>query len=125
MAYLNPRILDFGLNVLSVEADRLDICTQEPMSFAEATVTHSKGVKTGLNVSSPADGAGTARKVTVAAILNGDVTGTAMASHWAISDTASGRLLAAGPLGSAQAVTVGNTFTLPAFDISLTGLGGA
>ena len=33
MAYLNDRVLDNGLTVLDTEANRLDICSQEPTTY--------------------------------------------------------------------------------------------
>lgn len=122
MTYLNPRILDLGLNILSTEANRLDICSSEPSSYAQATTTGSvsRGNKTSLSVGSPADRSPSGRKVTVAAITTGgNVTSTETVTHWAITDTVAERLLATGSLSSSQAVTSGNTFTLAAFDIGI------
>jgi hypothetical protein len=122
MAYLNTRVQDFGLNVLDTEANRFDICTQEPTTYAEATTTYSRGNKTGYSVGSPQAGTGTARKVVCPAITDGSVTGNGTATHWAITDTVNSRLLAAGTLSASQVVTTGNTFTIGAFDIALGGV---
>jgi hypothetical protein len=119
MAYLNDRVLDNGLTVLDTEANRLDICSQEPASYAEATSTYTLGNKTSLSVGSPGDASPNGRKVTVAAITDGTVTGTDDATHWAITDTVNSRLLAAGSLSAGQLVTSGNTFTLAAFDVRI------
>jgi hypothetical protein len=69
-------------------------------------------------VGNPADRAGGGREVEVAAISDGEVTGTGTASHWAITDGSS-VLIAAGALSASQAVTDGNTFTLAAFKIGI------
>jgi hypothetical protein len=122
MPYLNDRVFDLGLNVLDTEANRLDICTTEPTTYAQATTTYTLGNKTSLSIGSPAAGSPSGRKVTVAAISDGTITGNNTAAHWAITDTANSRLLAAGGLASSQSVTSGNTFTLGAFDITLRGL---
>ena len=122
MAFLNERVLDFGLNILSTEANRLDICSSEPTTYGEATTSGnvSLGNKTSLSVGSPAARTPDGRKVTVAAITTGgSVTSTATATHWAITDTVNSRLLATGDLSTSQAVTNGNTFTLDAFDIGI------
>lgn len=119
MAFLNDRILDNGLSALTSEGNRLDICSQEPATYAEATSTYSLGNKTSLSVGAPSDRTGGGRKVTIAAISDGSVTGTDTASHWAIVDTGNTRLLAAGDLDDPQVVTDGNTFTLAAFDIGI------
>jgi hypothetical protein len=112
--------LDAALAKLDTEANRLDICSAAPTTYAEATSTYSKGNKTTLSVGAPADRSPNGRKVTIAAFTDGNVTATATVTHWSIVDTVSSRLLAAGPLAASQAVTNGNTFTLAAFDIGIT-----
>lgn len=122
MPFINDRVFDLGLNVLDTEANRLDICSSEPATYTAATSTNTLGNKTALSIGAPAAGSPSGRKVTVAAITDGTVTGTATATHWAITDTVNSRLLATGALSASQAVTSGNTFTLAAFDITLRGL---
>ena len=119
MSFLNDRVFDSGLTVLDTEANRLDICSQEPTTYTEATSTYTLGNKTSLSIGAPADRTPTGRKVTVAAITDGTVSGTGTASHWSIVDTSNSRLLATGSLSSSQAVTSGNTFSLAAFDIGI------
>jgi len=118
MPTLNDRVFDNGLNVLDTEANRLDICSQEPTTYAAATTTYTLGNKTSLSIGAPADGS-TGRKVTVAAITDGTVSASGTATHYAIVDTVNSRLLATGALASPQVVTSGNTFTLAAFDIRI------
>lgn len=119
MPFINDRVLDLGLTVLDTEADRLDICSTEPASYAAATTTNTLGNKTPLSVGAPADGAVSGRSVTVAAITDGDVTGTGTATHWAISDTGNSRLIATGLLEEGIAVATGNVFTLAPFTITI------
>jgi hypothetical protein len=119
MAFINDRVFDNGLTVLDTEANRLDICSQEPVSYAEATSTYTLGNKTSLSVGAPQDGVTNGRRVVVAAITDGTVSGTDTASHWAITDTGNSRLLATGALSAPQDVTSGNTFTLAAFNITI------
>lgn len=119
MAFVADYILDAALSKLDTEANRLDICSQEPTSYAAATSTYTLGNKTSLSVGAPADRTPNGRKVVVAQISDGSVTGTGTASHWAVSDTGNSRLLATGALSASQAVTSGNTFTLAAFDIGI------
>ncbi len=119
MAYLNDRVLDLGLNVLDTEANRLDICSAQPTTYAEATTTYTLGNKTALSIGAPAARTPSGRKVTVAAITDGAVTATGTAAYYAIVDTVALRLLAAAALSASQAVTNGNTFTLGVFDIGI------
>lgn len=117
-AYLNDRVFDNGLTVLDTEANRFDICDTQPATYAEATSTYTLGNKTSISIGSPTDGT-TGRKVVVAAISSGNVTGTGTAAYWGISDTGNSRLLAAGALSAGQSVTSGNTFSIAEFDITI------
>jgi len=119
MATLADRVYDNGLTVLDTEADRLDICSQEPTTYTEATSTYTLGNKTSPTIGAPGDRGAGGREVTVSAISDGSVTGTDTATHYAITDTGNSRLLATGALSSPQAVTSGNTFTLTEFDIGI------
>jgi len=119
MATLNDRVLDNGLTVLDTEANRVDICSQEPTSYAEATSTYTLGNTTSISISAPADASPNGRKVTLAAVSDASVTGTGTATHYAISDTSNSRLLATGSLSASQVVTSGNTFSLTASDIRM------
>lgn len=119
MAFISDYVFDLALAYLDTSGNRLDICSLEPVTFASATSTHTLGNKTSLTIGAPADRTPTGRKVTVAAITDGSVTGNGTASHWAISDTGSSRLIATGLLSSSQVVAAGNVFTLAAFDVGI------
>ncbi len=116
------RVLDNGLSVLDTESDKIVICSQEPTTYTEANSTYALGNKTfsaGGAFGAPATGSPNGRKVSSTAITDGSVTATDDATHWAVVDTANSRLLAVGSLSAPQAVTSGNTFQLPSFDIRL------
>ena len=119
MPTLNDRVFDNGLTVLDTEANRVDICSQEPTTYAAATSTYTLGNTTSISISAPTDGDTSGRKVTLAAITGASVSGTGDATHYAISDTSNTRLLVTGSLSASQAVTSGNTFSLNAVDIEL------
>jgi hypothetical protein len=119
MPFINDRVFDNGLTVLDTEANRLDICSLEPVTYASATSTNTLGNKTSPTVGAPSDRTPNGRKVTVSAITDGTVTATGTATHWALTDTVNSRLLATGALAASQSVTSGNTFTLGAFDIGI------
>ena len=119
MATLADRVYDSGLGILNSEVNRLDICSQEPATYTEATSTYSLGNKTSPTVSSPADRSGGGREVTVSAISDGSVTATGTATHFALVDTNNSRLLVTGALDSSESVTNGNTFTLTEFTIGI------
>ena len=123
MPYLNDSVLDGGLDVLDTTADRIDICSQEPATHTEATSTYTLGNKDhgagGSAFGSPEDGDTSGRKVASTAVTDGSVSGTGTASHWAVSAHDGTSLLAASTLSSSQAVTNGNSFSLPSFDIEI------
>lgn len=119
MATLGDRVFDNGLTVLDTEANAIHVTTQEATTYTEATSTYTKGSSTSLSIGAPADRTGGGRKVTVAAISDGSITGDGDVSHYAIVDTTNSRLLATGALTASQTVTNGNTFTLASFDIGI------
>ena len=120
MAYMNDLLFDLILQEIETSGTRLDICSQEPATYAEATSTYTLGNKTGITYTGPADRSPNGRKTTVDAISGGTVTGSNTATHWAISKpTATTALYATGALSAPQAVTSGNTFSLAAFDIGI------
>ena len=118
MAYMNDEIFDQGLDYADTNGTRIDICSQEPTTYAEATSTYTLGNKTGLNTGATEAGATDGRRVIVPAITDGSVSGTGTASHWALTDGTS-ILVATGALTSSQAVTSGNTFTLDAISLTI------
>jgi hypothetical protein len=119
-ASLSDRVLDLGLNVLDTEADKIVLCSAEPTTFTEANSTFKLGEKTftaGAAFGAPAAGSPNGRKVASTGITDGSVTGTGTATKYGVLDAANSRLLADGDLAASQAVTSGNTFSLPTFDI--------
>jgi len=120
MAYINDEAFDGGLDYLDTNGTRIDICSQEPTTYSQATVdgTYSLGNKTGLNTPAPEAGVVDGRRVVVPAITDGTVTETGTATHWALTDGSS-LLLATGALSSSQGVTDTNTFTLDAISITI------
>lgn len=117
MAFLSDLILDNGLSYLNVNGNRLDICSQEPTTYAEATTTYTLGNKTGITIGTPEDRSPSGRKCVVSAITDGNTTGAGGVVCWAITDTANSDLLAWAPLESPYIVSSGITFTLDSIDI--------
>lgn len=117
MAYINDAAFDAAIGYIVANGTRLDICSSEPTSYAQATSTYSLGNKTGLTLGAATDGDVSGRKTVVPAIADGSVTGTGTAAYWALTD-GDDTLVATGDLAASQGVTDGNTFTLAAFDIT-------
>lgn len=119
MAFLNDRVFDSGLSILDTEANAVHVTTQEATTYTEAVTTYTKGNSSSLSIGAPADRTGGGRKVAVAAINDGSITGTGTVTHYALVDTNNSRLLATAALTASQSVTTGNTFTLATFDIGI------
>lgn len=118
MTFLHDNVLDNGLNYVDTNGNRVDICSQEPADYAEATSTYTLGNETGVNPDAPIDGTPDGRSVQIPAITDGDVTSTGSATHWALTN-GSDTLIAANTLSAGQQVTSGNKFTLTAFTIRI------
>lgn len=123
MPYVNDRVMDSGLTILDSEADRIDICSQEPTTYTEATSTYTRGNKdhgaAGTAFGAVGDRSPSGRKVSSTAVTDGAVTSTGTVTHWAVSDVTNSRLLATGALSASQTVTNGNTWALASFDIGI------
>jgi len=117
MPTLNNSVFDNGLSTLTTNGTRIDVCSSEPTTYAEATSTYTLGNDT-ITIGSPADRTGGGREVTVSAVNNANVTGTGTAAFYAVTN-GSNTLYATGNLNSVQNVTSGNTFSLGSFTIGI------
>jgi hypothetical protein len=117
VAYINDEVFDQGLDYADTNGTRIDICSQEPTTYAEATSTYTLGNDT-VNTGATQNGATNGRRVIVPAITAGSVTGTGTATHWALTN-GSNTLIATGALSASVGVTSGNTFTLDAISIGI------
>lgn len=112
-------LLDLLLSELDTNAERFDICSQNPTTFLEATNTYTLGNSTSVSVSAPEDGDTSGRKVVFSAINDGTTTGSGTATHFAITDFNGEKLLFSGTLTTQQPVIAGNVFTNPSFDFEI------
>lgn len=113
-------VFDDGLNSLRLvgKTYRIDICSQAPTTFTEATSTYTLGDAT-ATITGPTDGDTSGRKVTIGAVTDAAVDSSGTANHYAVSNQTDSVLLVVGELASAQSVTSGNTFSLTAVDIEI------
>lgn len=119
MTFLADNVLDNGVSYASTNVDRLDICSQEPTTYTEATSTYTLGDKNNPTMNGPQDRTGGGREVEMASFSDGDVTSTGTASHFAWSYTGGTELIATEALSSSQSVTSGNTFSLTAHSVGI------
>tara|TARA_S200002703_G_C3595442_1_gene182905 strand:- start:67 stop:441 length:375 start_codon:yes stop_codon:yes gene_type:complete len=118
-ATFSDYLLDLLLSELDGQANRFDICSQNPTNYAEATSTYTLGNSTSIQAGAPTDGDVSGRKVVFTAITDGTTTGSGTATHYGVSDTGAGRLLFSGTLTTQQPVIAGNAFTNPSFDFEI------
>jgi len=119
MAFLNAKVLDQGLEILSLETNRLDICSREPASYEDAALNDSMGNKIPVVIDLPSSREPSGRKVRVAAFDDGIVTSSGRPLFWALSNTINHMLLASGPLAKTERISAGNLFALDAFEIGI------
>jgi hypothetical protein len=117
--YLHDDVLDGALNVIKNNATKLCICSTQPTTYTEATTTYKLAIKTGLtsaDYTGPADHT-SGRKLTVNAqsTISVDFAGTA--EHVAVTGTSS--VLYAVTTCTSQALSLGNTVSVPAWIISM------
>lgn len=117
MAFLNDNVFDSGLSYAQTNGTRIDICSADPGGTYSSVTTNTLGNDT-VTTGAPTNGDTNGRKVVVPAITAGSVTGTGTATHWALTN-GTDTVIASGALGSSQAVTSGNTFSLTAIDLTI------
>lgn len=118
-ATIGDRVFDNGLTVLDTEANALFICSQQPTTYTQATVTYALGSKTSYSGGAPQDRTGGGREVVFPAISDGSVSADGTATWFAVVDTGNSRLLAAQELNASQAVVNGNVFSLTSFTVGI------
>lgn len=120
MGFLSNRVLDYGLAVLTTEVDTLYLCTDLPATYEQASEIFAIAVKLAPLVSDPRNSEQhPGREVRVGPVTDGTVTGTGMSTFWALVDSATGTLLAAGPVLTPDVLHAGNFFELTEFTIGI------
>jgi hypothetical protein len=115
----NDTILDQALNYIMNNVTQLCVCSAQPTTYAEATSTYKLAVKTGLTSGSftgPANGDTSGRKVTVNQQANIIIDTGGTATHIALC---SGSVLLYVTTCTNQALSSGNTVTVPAWGIEI------
>jgi hypothetical protein len=120
----NDLILDAAIAYITANVTQETVCSAQPTTYAEATTTYDGGAskyclakKTGLTSGSftgPANGDINGRKITVNQQAAITVDASANATHIALC---SGSVLIYVTTCTSQALTAGNTVTVPVWDI--------
>lgn len=116
MAFIIDAAFDAALNYLRTNGTRIDFCSQEPTTYAQATSTYTLANETGITLTANANGSPNGRRCTIPDTVSATVTGDGTVTHWALSN-GSNTLVATGAMSSSVAVLVGggtNTLDLSA-----------
>jgi hypothetical protein len=114
----NDLVMDAALDYIAL-CDRMFVCSQEPASYAEASGTYDLATHTlAAGDFSKANGDSSGRKVTIAQQASITVDHSGSATHIALGKSGTSELTYITTCTS-QALTAGNTVTVPAFDIEI------
>jgi chitinase len=116
---VHDAVLDGALDVIKNNCDIMTVCTQQPLTFAEANATYAlaSATMTGTDFIK-ANGDTSGRKVTVGQKSGVTVATTGTATHVALLDSVNSRLLYV-TTSTSQVLTAGNTMTFNAWDIEI------
>ena len=112
-------VLDAALEYIESTGDEINVCSAQPTTYAEAHTTYMLAQHTMTSADyTVGDGDSSGRKVAVAQQADITITNSGTATHVAITDTGESKLLLVTTCTS-QALTSGNTVTVPSFDDEL------
>ena len=118
MAFFTDAVFDSGLLYVVASVDQINICSQQPTTYTEATSTYSLG-SAATTLTPPQDGSPSGRAVIVPTINSAEITASGTVAFWVIVDTATSTLVASGPLEIPQPVLAGNAFATDAITITI------
>lgn len=119
MAALHNDVFDNGLSVIDGNSENLYLLSADPGLVWENIATYTLGLKAVPSIAAPSDRAGGGREVIVSAIIDGAVTATGTATHFALTDDSASKILVSGSIAASQVVTTGNVFTLTEFTVGI------
>jgi hypothetical protein len=112
-------VLDGALNVIKNNATQISVCATQPTNYTEAISTNMLALKSDVTGTdfTVGDGDTNGRKVAVAQFASISVTNSGTADHIALCGAAS--VLYYVTTCTGQALTAGNTVTIPTWDVEL------
>lgn len=93
MSMIHDDLLDLPLQDIVDTTENLYICSAEPTTFTEASVTYKLGTKASPTLSSPQDRSGGGREIILSAITDGVVDADGDAAYWCLCDNSESKLL--------------------------------
>jgi hypothetical protein len=115
---VDDSVLDGALNIIKNNVTAESVCSTQPTTRTEAITTYMLATKTisGSDVTGPANGDTSGRKITMNQQAAISITNSGTAQHVALT---SGTVLLYVTTCTSQALTSGNTVTVPAWDIEI------
>lgn len=113
--FLNDLVYDYGLRLLSGSADRLYLSSASASVWADVTGGSTGSAVITAGSVGPGDG-GSGRMVVIPA-SSGSIWAGTVTGSWCLVNNATTTVLASGSLSGSQSTTVGNSWTLTAFNV--------
>ncbi len=115
---VDDSVLDGALNVIKTNVTAISVCSTQPTTRTEAITTYMLATKTisSADCTGPANGDSSGRKLTLNQQAAVPITNSGTAGHVALT---SGTALLYVTTCTAQALTSGNTVTIPAWKIEI------
>lgn len=113
-------VLDGALSVIQSNATQISVCATQPTNYTQATSTYMLALYSSMTsgkYTGPADGDTNGRKLTVQQQSTISITNSGTAAHVALC--AASTTLYYVTTCTTQALTSGNTVTIPAWDIEI------
>lgn len=119
--FLPDGIIDLLLAEIRKQVTRIDVCSTQPTTYAEATSTYTLADQNGITSTKFTLGNGdtSGRKIQLAAQNSVTVDTTGTAAHVAWTSTTGSGLLVLVTTCTTQALTTGNTVNVPAHDFEI------
>ncbi len=113
-------VLDAALSYISANADRISVCSTEPTTYTELITTYKLAISSTPTFTGPqaGDAGGDSRKLIVDEEASITVDSSGDAEHVGLGDSSNTKLLYVTTC-TLQALTAGNTVTVPAWDIEI------
>lgn len=117
---VSNNVLDAALNYVKNNSTRISVCSAQPTSYTEAVTTYKLSIKTisSADFTGPANGDTSGRKVTSNQHTGVTVDSSGTANHVALADSV-GSALNYVTTCTSQALTAGNTVTIPAWKMEI------
>lgn len=121
MASISNNAKDQLIDYIRTNSARIDVCSQEPTTYTEATSTYSLGYSTTISIGATTNTGTGGRQAEIPDIVDGSSTASGMGTHFAVTDGV-GELLYSQALSSSSTIESGNLLKLRPHTITVEGI---